>query len=164
MKLKRNIGLFVQMRGEGMSKKRLNSIRKALHTLHKFEIMAVNIYRFQIMNKRSDLQENLIAAMWNEMGHVQDFQVKIFEYGYKPVWSRCFHWLIGWYLGISSRLKGQISILKMGIWTESRAIKHYDEILKSVEWDDDTRRIIEQDRTDEIHHLETWRAILDDMI
>ena len=45
--------------------------QKALRTLHSLEIMAVNTYRFQITQTDDALNRELIAAMCNEMTHVQ---------------------------------------------------------------------------------------------
>ena len=74
----------IRLRGEGMPPERLNDIRKGLVTLHTAETMAVNIYRFQITSEASELNRQLITAMCNEMTHLQDFQTKLFEYGWKP--------------------------------------------------------------------------------
>ena len=66
-----------------MDKKRLKGIKKGLLALHTLELMAVNIYRFQITKEDTELNRQLIAAMCNEMTHFQDFQVKLYEYGMK---------------------------------------------------------------------------------
>jgi len=68
----------VQMRGQGMSPERLKGIKQGLITLHTAETMAINIYKFQITSEESELNLHLIAAMCNEMTHLQDFQIKLF--------------------------------------------------------------------------------------
>jgi len=68
--------------GDGTCKTK--SHKKRLLKLHTLELMATTIYRFQITKKNSELNRQLIAAMCNEMTHYQDFQVKLYEYGWKP--------------------------------------------------------------------------------
>jgi len=66
----------VKLRGREMPQSRLKGIKKGLLTLHTLELMAVNIYKFQITKHSSEHNRQLIAAMCNEMTHFQNFQVK----------------------------------------------------------------------------------------
>ncbi len=93
-------------RGEGMPKARLKAIGKALQTLHALETMAVNIYKFQLTTKKSELNRQLTAAMCNEMTHLQDFQVKLYEYGFRPSVFRLAYWMVGFVFGFFSKLRG----------------------------------------------------------
>ncbi|HHT9124787.1 MAG TPA: demethoxyubiquinone hydroxylase family protein [Candidatus Brocadiia bacterium] len=149
-----------KQRGQGMSPKRLKGIRKGLLTFHNLETMAVNIYKFQITNEASEHNRRLIAAMCNEMTHVQDFQIKLFEYGWKPSILRLMYWIVGFKIGFLSRLMGKKIILKTGIWAEAKAVHHYDKLLKTIDWEEGTRKIIEKDQADERGHMETWKALL----
>lgn len=150
----------VRLRGEGMSPARLRKIRKGLLTLHTLELMAVNIYRHQITSERSELNRHLIAAMCNEMTHLQDFQVKLFEYGWRPGRLRWIYWIVGFCFGFFSRLLGKRAMLRTGVWIETKAVHHYGELLESIDWDDETRSIVEKDRTDEQEHIDRWRSLL----
>ena len=150
----------IKMRGQGMSPERLKGIKKGLLTLHTAETMAVNVYKYQITNELSELNRLLIAAMCNEMTHLQDFQVKLYEYGWKPNKLRWINWLISATFGYFSRLRGPKAILKTGIWVETKAIHHYDDLIRTIEWDEDTRRIIEKDRMDEDGHITRWTKLL----
>ena len=58
---------------------------------------------------------------------------------------------------------GQKAILKTGIWVESKAVDHYAELLKNVDWDEDTRAVVEKDQADEHGHIARWRAMLENM-
>jgi len=136
------------------------ALRKGLRTLHTLELMAVNIYRFQISRKGGELDRHLIAAMCNEMTHLQDFQVKLFEYGFRPSPLRWAYWTVGFLFGSVSRLLGRRAMLRTGIWAESKAVDHYAELLDSAPWDEATRRIIEKDRADEDGHIGRWREML----
>jgi demethoxyubiquinone hydroxylase (CLK1/Coq7/Cat5 family) len=149
-----------RLRGMGDSPQRLRAIRRSLRTLHTLELMATTIYRFQITRERSDLNCQLIAAMCNEMGHYQDFQVKLYEYGFRPSLFRIAYWLLAMLFGLGSRLLGTKAILKTGIWVEGKAVRHYAELLETVEWDDQTRKIMEKDQADEDGHISRWRSML----
>lgn len=134
-----------KIRDKEMLSSRLRSIKKGLSTLHTLELMASNIYKFQITKERSEHNRELIAAMCNEMCHYQDFQVKLYEYGFKPSKMRWAFWIVGFVFGFGSRLLGKKATLKTGIWVENKAIQHYAELLENIEWDDDTRKVIEKD-------------------
>jgi ubiquinone biosynthesis monooxygenase Coq7 len=147
-------------RGQKMSKENLKSIKKGLFTLHNLELMAATLYQFQITKKENELNRQLIAAMCNEMTHLQDFQVKLYEYGFKP---GIFHWIyriIGFKLGLGSRILGKKMILKTGIWAEKKAVNHYQKLLDTIDWDDETRKVIEKDQSDEAFHIEHWQELL----
>lgn len=153
----------VKFRGKDFSKSRLKQIKKALITLHTLETMATNIYRFQISKKDSELNRELIAAMCNEMTHIQDFEVKLYEYGWRPGIIRYAYWWVGFCFGFFSRLLGEKYIMKVGIWVESKAVKHYAELLQNVDWDEDTRKVVEKDQADEDGHISRWTSLLNSM-
>ena len=150
----------VHLRRGEMSRDRLTAIRKALRTFHSFETLAGATYRFQMSAKRDEPDRVRIAAMCNEMTHLQDFQVKLYEFGWRPSKIRWFFWLAAMTIGTATRLMGTRAILRSGIWLETRAVDHYNELLETVEWDDDTRAIVEKNCADEIGHVERWSAML----
>jgi len=149
-----------KMRGREMEPSRLEAIKKGLLTLHTLELMATTIYRFQITGENCELNRQLIAAMCNEMTHYQDFQVKLYEYGFKPGIIRLAYWCVGFTFGFLSRLFGKKATLKMGIWVETKAVDHYAELLKTIDWDEDTRKVIEKDQADEDGHINKWKKLL----
>ena len=150
----------VKVRGQGMSAIRLKAIKKGLLALHTLELMAANIYKFQITKESTELNRQLIAAMCNEMTHFQDFQVKLFEYGFRPSVLRWAYWIVGFVFGFGSRLLGTKAILKTGVWVETKAVHHYTQLLNSIGWDEDTRRVIEKDQADEYGHIKRWKNLL----
>jgi ubiquinone biosynthesis monooxygenase Coq7 len=97
------------------------------------------------------------------MTHVQDFQVKLFEYGWKPSRLRWTYWIVGCVLGFTSRLMGERAVLKADVWFETKAVHDYGELLRTAEWDEETRRVIEKDRADEDGHVNRWKAMLEAM-
>jgi len=150
----------IRLRGEGYSPERLGAIRKGLRTLHTLELMAQTIYKFQLTKERSEINRVLVGAMCNEMGHYQDFQVKLYEYGFRPSLLRGAYGLVGFALGFGSRRLGRRAVLKTGIWVESKAVHHYAQLLATIDWDDDTRKVIEKDQADEDGHISRWRSML----
>lgn len=149
-----------EIRGREMESTRLEKIKKGLRTLHTLELMAFTIYRFQITKEASELNCQLTAAMCNEMTHYQDFQVKLYEYGFRPSHVRWAFWLVGFAFGFGSRLLGKKAMLKTGIWVETKAVHHYSELLETIDWDDKTRKIIEKDQADENGHINRWKTWL----
>ena len=149
-----------KMRREGLPSERLGAIRKGLRTLHTLELMAQTIYKFQITKEPSEVNRQLIAAMCNEMGHYQDFQIKLYEYGFRPSITRWAYWLVGFVFGFGSRLLGKKAIFKTGIWVEAKAVRHYAVLLEAVEWDRETRKVIEKDQADEDGHIRRWKKML----
>ena len=139
---------------------RLTRIKKGLLTLHTLELMAVNIYRCQITPCATEFNRHLIAAMCNEMTHLQDFQVKLCEYGWRPSRLRWAYAIVGCLFGTCSRLMGARAILRMGIWVETKAVRHYAELLATIDWDEETRAIIEKNQADERGHVERWKRML----
>ena len=150
----------IALRGRTLSVSDRKKILKSLRALHTLEIMAVNIYRNQITRDQSEHNRELIAAMCNEMTHVQDFQTKLYEYGLRPGLFRWAYWIVGFVFGFGSRLLGAKAVLKTGIWVESKAVAHYAELLKAAPWDEPTRHVIEKDQSDEDGHIQTWRRML----
>lgn len=156
-------GEDVKTRGREMTPERLKSIRKGLLTLHTLELMATTIYRFQITSENCELNRQLIAAMCNEMTHYQDFQIKLYEFGFKPSLIRWAYWIVGFTFGFGSRLLGKKMMLKTGIWVETKAVRHYAQLLGKIDWDEDTRKVIEKDQADEDGHINRWKKFLEQM-
>ncbi len=150
-----------KLRGDGYPPQRLAAIKKGLRTLHTLELMAQTIYKFQITGERSEMNSLLVAAMCNEMGHYQDFQVKLYEYGFRPSLLRPAYWMVGFAFGFGSRLLGKRAMLKTGIWVEGKAVHHYAQLLETIECDDETRKIIEKDQADEDGHITRWKSLLE---
>ena len=150
----------IKLRREEAEKDVLKQIKKGLITLHNLELMAMTIYTFQITKKPTELNRQLIAAMGNEMTHYQDFQVKLYEYGFHPSKFRWVFWFVGFTFGFGSRILGRSMRLKTGIWVEKKAVHHYQTLLDTIPWDDDTRKVIEKEQEDEKIHGQHWNEFL----
>ncbi len=150
----------IQMRGRGMSSSRLKGIRRGLFTLYFRETTAAAIYQFQITKKPIEHNRLLIGAMCTEMTHLQDFQALLFQYGFRPSILRWAYWLVGFTIGFFSRLRGTKAILKIGIWVETKAVNHYEELLETVDWEEDVRQIVKNNQGDESHHIKQWQNLL----
>jgi demethoxyubiquinone hydroxylase (CLK1/Coq7/Cat5 family) len=132
-----------------------------LLTLHNLELMAATIYKFQLTMQPTEVERRIIAAMSNEMTHYQDFQVKLYEYGFRPFKLRWIYWLAGFTFGFGSRILGRTMRLKTGVWVEKKAVRHYQTLLDTVPWDDETRKVIEKDQQDEKRHIQQWTMLLE---
>ncbi len=153
----------VALRGRALSPEELVKVKKALRTLHSLEIMAVNAYRFAITKADDPVNRELIAAMLNEMTHVQDFAVKLYEYGLTPSLFRWVWWIVGFVFGFGARLLGKKAILKTGIFVETKAVHHYSQLLAAANWDEATRKVIEKDQADEDGHIQNWTNLLNQL-
>ena len=148
----------IKLRRSITDKKRLKTIKSGLHTLHNLETMAVNAYKYQITSADTELNRELIAAMLNEMVHVQDFQVKLYEYGWKPSIFSYFFPVVGFIFASIARLFGEKGAKWLGVFVETKAVSHYRHLLATIEWDEDTRKVIEKDWADEFGHIERWSS------
>jgi ubiquinone biosynthesis monooxygenase Coq7 len=153
----------VHERGLDFPEARRKGIEKATRKLHALETMAVNIYKYEITRKHKPLNTNLVAAMANEMTHLQDFQTKLYEYGLRPRKTRFAFWMVGFSLGTGSRLLGPRRILTTNIWAEKKAVAEYQHFLRDVDWDEETRQLVAKDGSDEERHVERWTRILEEM-
>ena len=152
----------IKARGQGFGPERKAAIKRGLRTLHALEIMATNIYKCQVSSAPCKLNVQLTTAMCNEMTHMQDFQTTLCEYGFSPSKTRWVYWMAGYGLGLGSRLLGTRRILRTGVWAEKKAVEHYKHLLDSIEWDEETRAVIEKNRADEFGHVERWETLLRD--
>ena len=91
--------------------------------------MATTIYKCQMTKDVTPLDAALTTAMCNEMTHMQDFQTRLYEYGFKPAKLRGRFWLAGYVFGLGSRMMGTERVLKTGIWVENKAVEHYGKLL-----------------------------------
>lgn len=150
----------IAFRGRRLTADELSKVKKALRTLHSLEIMATNIYRFQMTRQENDLNKELLAAMCNEQTHISDFLLRLYEYGVTPSLFRWSWWLAGFVIGFGSRMLGTRAMLKTGVWVETKAVHHYGELLEAAPWDEATRKTIEKDQADEVGHIQTWQGLL----
>ena len=146
--------------GRELNPRERAELRRRLRTLHALEIMAVNIYKCQIGGAGCALDTALTAAMCNELTHMQDFQTKLFQYGFTPSKIRVRFWAVGYVFGLGSRMFGARRMLRTGVWAEKKAVEHYGLLLSGAPWDDETRAVIEKDRADEYGHIARWEHLL----
>ena len=100
----------VHLRSKPGDPAKLKTLKKALQAFHTLETMAANIYKFQLTKVPSELNRQLIAAMCNEMTHLQDFQVKLCEYGFRPAVFCPAYSLLGFIFGFTSRQIGRAHV------------------------------------------------------
>lgn len=94
------------------------------------------------------------------MTHIQDFQVKLYQYGSKPANFRWTYCTVRSIFGFFSRLLGTKPILKTAIWVGTKAIHHYDKLLDAIDRDEDTRTVIKKNQSDEYGHIKQSQKLL----
>ena len=150
----------VRTLGQDYPPERREQIRKALTTLHANEVMAVNIYKAQITAKPCELNTQLAAAMFNEMTHMQDFQLKLYEYGFKPSRLRWAQWWVGLRLRLWISPSGHSTDPEDRHLGKPRPSSTTSAYSKAADWDEETRAVVEKDQADEVGHLERWKDFL----
>ena len=149
----------IRWRDSGRNSRRRKALKNGLITLHNLELMATTIYAFQLTKTRNEHNRRLISALCNEASHYSDFSVKLREYGFQPSKLRWFWCFVGAFFGLGSHILGPRMILRTGIWVETKAVHHYGELLDNIDWDAETRKMIEKDRDDEGIHIEHWKDL-----
>jgi demethoxyubiquinone hydroxylase (CLK1/Coq7/Cat5 family) len=147
-------------RDYGLSRRRVREIRRALRRLHSLETMVASIYTSQIRTDVCEHNRALIAAMCSAMSHLQDYQVRLYEFGGRPAKYRWVWWLLGLTVGLGSRVLGRTIVLKTDMWMEKRSLRRYETLLWTVEWDGETRRMIQGNIADQHAHIGRWRNLL----
>jgi len=63
-------------------------------------------------------------------------------------------------MGCSSCVLGLKRVLKTDIWVEKEAIKHYNKLLGTIDWDQETRKVLEKNSADEQEHVRRWEKLM----
>ena len=140
----------------------MNGVLRALRKMHNLERFAVEIYGRQIRAFREkEIADRLKAAMDNEQEHVDDLRGRIEELGGTTSSLGFFFRMAGKVLGFATTLLGKAFILKADIRLEKRAVKGYGGLLEKVNFDEESRTLIEKNIEDERAHIERWQGSLE---
>jgi len=136
----------------------MSKVFLSLNFMHCMERFATQIYRTQTgAFHDKQIVQQLIDASENEKTHVQKFHGQI-----KKLNGRVYPlgWLfqfVGIILGFITRLCGKRSLFKADTFVEMRAVKDYNNFLKSVPFDKETADLIRVIITDEEVHVVNWK-------
>jgi len=135
-----------------------NEIVRALNAVVKVEAMAVQIYRAQMwrFRGRREIAERLIHATVNERKHFDDLTSRVRDLGGTPSRLSPLFAVAGWMIGFLPTLAGKVPALKLDIWVEERAVRDYQGFLNRVNFDEESRALMEKNMADEEEHIRAW--------
>jgi demethoxyubiquinone hydroxylase (CLK1/Coq7/Cat5 family) len=135
----------------------MNEIMGALRKMHNLERFATEIYGAQITAfPEKEISDRLIIARDNEQEHTDNLRARIEALGGKPSWQGFFFQMAGRILGCFTRIMGKMFILKTDIWVEAKAVKDYGAFLERLNFDDDSRVLVQRNLGDEKVHIKRW--------
>jgi bacterioferritin len=140
--------------------------KKIIHALNavvKVEAMAVQIYRAQMwrFRGRQEIAQRLIHATANEQQHFDDLVSRVRDLGSTPSRLSPLFAVAGWIIGFLPTLAGKVPALKLDILVEERAVKDYQGFLSSVNFDDESRELMERNMADEKEHIRAWKESIE---
>jgi bacterioferritin len=138
-------------------------IIRALNAVVKVEAMAVQIYRAQMWRFRGEqeIAERLIHATANERDHFDDLVSRVRDLGGTPSRLSPLFAVAGWIIGFLPTLAGKVPALKLDILVEERAVRDYQGFLNSVNFDDESRALMEKNMADEEEHIRAWKESIE---
>ena len=136
-----------------------NEIVRALNAVVKVEAMAVQIYRAQMwrFRGRREIAERLIHATVNERKHFDDLTSRVRDLGGTPSRLSPLFAVGGWMIGFLPTLAGKVPALKLDIRVEERAVRDYQRFLNRVNFDEESRALMEKNMADEEEHIRAWK-------
>ena len=140
----------------------MNEVLRALRKMYNLERLAVEIYAGQIRAfSEKEIIDRLKAAMENEQEHVDDLRKRIGELDGTTSSLGFFFQMAGKVLAFTSTLLGKKFVLKADIRFEKRAVKDYGAFLEKVNFDEESKALIEKNIEDERLHIERWQDSLE---
>jgi bacterioferritin len=138
-------------------------IIRALNAVVKVEAMAVQIYRAQMwrLRGRQEIAERLIDATATERRHFDDLVSRVRALGGTPSRLSPLFAVAGWIIGFLPTLIGKVPTLKVNILVEERAVRDYQGFLNSVDFDDESRELMERNMADEKEHIRAWKESIE---
>jgi bacterioferritin len=138
-------------------------IIRALNAVVKVEAMAVQIYRAQMWRFRGsqEIAQKLVDATDNERKHFADLASRVRDLGGTPSRLSPLFAVAGWIIGFLPAVVGKVPALKVDILVEERAVKDYQGFLNRVDFDDESRDIMERNMADEKEHIRAWKESIE---
>ena len=138
-------------------------IIRALNAVVKVEAMAVQIYRAQMwkFRGRQEIARRLIDATATERRHFDDLTSRVRDLGGTPSRLSPLFAVAGWIIGFLPTLAGKVPTLKLDIWVEERAVRDYQDFLNRVDFDDESRALMEKNMADEEEHIRAWKESIE---
>ena len=136
---------------------------RALNAVVKVEAMAIQIYRAQMWRFRGkqEIAQKLVHATDNERKHFDDLVSRVRDLGGTPSRLSPLFAVAGWIIGFLPTLVGKVPTLKLNILVEERAVRDYQGFLNSVNFDDESRELMERNMADEKEHIRAWKESIE---
>ncbi len=140
----------------------MNDGMVALRKMHNLERFATQIYRAQMTAfSEKEISDKLKIAGDNEQEHTDNLKARIESLGGEPSWQGFLFQMAGKILGLFTRIIGKMFILKTDIWTERKAVEHYGAFLQRLNFDEESKALIQKNLEDEKVHIKTWENSID---
>jgi bacterioferritin len=136
---------------------------RALNAVVKVEAMAIQIYRAQMWRFRGkqEIAQKLVHATDNERKHFDDLVSRVRDLGGTPSRLSPLFAVAGWIMGFLPAVVGKVPALRVDILVEERAVKDYQGFLNRVDFDDESRELMERNMADEKEHIRTWKESIE---
>jgi bacterioferritin len=135
----------------------MNSVMVALRKMHNLERFATEVYRAQITAfLEKEISDRLRLARDNEKEHTENLRARIEKLGGEPSWQGFFFQMAGKMLGCFTRIMGKMFILKADIWVERKAVKDYGAFLQRLNFDEESKALVQRNLEDEKVHIKRW--------
>jgi bacterioferritin len=136
---------------------------RALNAVVKVEAMAIQIYRAQMWRFRGkqEIAQKLVHATDNERTHFADLASRVRDLGGTPSRLSPLFAVAGWIMGFVPAVVGKVPALKVDILVEEKAVKDYQGFLNKVDFDDESREIMERNMADEKEHIRAWKESIE---
>jgi len=136
----------------------MNKAICSLNFMYCMERFATQIYRTQAAAFKSDsIAEQLLAASENERGHVFKLQAQIKALNGRVYPFGLLFQFMGIILGLITSLLGSRNLFRADTFIEARAVKDYNNLLKTVSFTPSTAKLIQELIADEEVHTTNWR-------
>jgi bacterioferritin len=140
----------------------MSEVLSSLKVMQRMERLATNIYKYQVPAfKGTDVAGELNKACENEKEHAGTLAKLITVMKGRPPWIGLFFGLAGGIAGIATLLIGKISLLKVDIYIERRAVEDYTKFMRTIKYPEDTVALLTRIVDEEKRHVAAWTTAID---
>ncbi|MBM3156686.1 MAG: ferritin-like domain-containing protein [Chloroflexi bacterium] len=135
----------------------MNAAISALRKMYNLERFATEIYRTQIAAfTEKEISDRLKIARDNEQEHTDNLKAQIEKLGGRQSRQGFLFQAAGRMLGCFTRMMGKMFILKADIWIETKAVKDYGAFLQRLNFDEESKALVQRNLEDEKVHIKRW--------
>ncbi len=136
----------------------MNKAILALNFMYCMERFATAVYRAQSgAFKDTLIAKKMAYAVENERQHALDVAGMIVKLDSRPFRLAFLFRMAGTGVGLLSRLPGRVPALNAAVMIEKRAVKDYGYFLRRLDYDKQTRKLLQRIIADEELHTKNWQ-------